>query len=242
MKEEKKLELVSLLQKEELMLEDNSLGNNEKLDLLNSIVYLKSKLGHKIYVDVKRMLDHYVRTLHDRSSGYDQLNIDVIDPYLGILPVQQGLYILVYFQRVLEREGYEVPSKLQDKQSNLEIVYHLEAFEIKRMPRFLHLVLTYNIYILTYFIFVVLLIPAIMFYPENEQGSSYSITEVQYTNDQIVNGVLNAVAGYYELDDRVKIYSKGFVGLTGIIILKLIHLLLIINYLFNTFLRRIGNL
>lgn len=244
MSDENKQHLESLLESDISKLKESSdISSNTMVDLLNSIVYLKVLLDRPIYLDLKRLIEKYVVNLHDRSSGYDQLDSGWIDRYTSSLTCEEQLYILRFFSQVLRREGYEDDSDLLDKIESAELKFKLKYFRVSYLPRIIHLLLTHNSLTLIGSTVLILIIPFVVFYPVKDLENPFFVVDFISISDNVFwNNFFNALIGYYGIDDRIDIYPVNLSGVVGMILLKVFHIFILLNYFINSLNKKFGNI
>lgn len=211
-------------------------SNSEKCNIQYNIIKLKlsNKQVDNIYKDIKQFIDAYIETIKLADYGYDNFNYVKLEQLIELLPSNQQIGLLQYITSVAARELPE-----HDRTWFVSRIHKAEINQILESRNFLLYPKTFLLYLgqsisrlLLGLTSLFLLTCIIMLPAPIESLAVFNITFENYSQNSFLNHLMNVLSLFADLDNNFKIQPLNFLGLTLIILGKLIFVTFIINFIY----------
>lgn len=235
-------EINLLISETEIEIENNT--SNIKLlssNIYNLVVLKKSAGFEDIYVDIKRFITAYLDSILLEDYEYDNINIAKIFEIIEFLPENKRYAMLNYFNSQLKSKHLEIDkNKFIYKKNLYDIQYILYSESLlkylKVLPNILNLKLRYLIFfiVLSFVLLNLIMLPA----PFREM-EIFDITFHNYFESNFLNHISNCFSILLDIDNDTKIKPLNFVAFISLCFMKIIYILLFVNYIYLRILDRI---
>lgn len=215
-----------------------SLTLPEKFSVLNNIIEIKRLLigynkHHSTYLDFKQFFRLYIEVNDLNDFEYDEILIGKINSKLDFVNVYEKLKLLRIFKRLLKLNGHDNKAEecnhfincteIKCLQQKLGIKNIIRLIALWTSQTILHLCLSL---LFLYLLTCAILAPA--FLPNFEM---FTMTKIQFSQDPIVNHILNVLSLLFDFDERMIVSSNSVWGVMLIILGKTSYILIILNFL-----------
>ncbi len=221
----------------------NSCDHVKATSILNTIVERK-KLLHSTpeisrYVDLKRLIYHYVKSADQKELHYDEINVSQIEKKIQEFTPEQALNLYEVFRRELNSEGY--PKKVQELSRGIDLtklkVYQSER-GLKSWLKWLSIRCSYKTRYLFFMIIGSFVVLNIILLP-SQSVSLFRFSTIYISDVPFFNHLGNLLVFILGLSENVKIEPLNFFGVLIMFIGKGIFVLFIVNFLLKKILDKI---
>lgn len=189
-----------------------------------------------MYSDAKEFVIEYIKKTQKRElgAGYDTLNIqkliDVADFFDDNF--EQGL-LIDFSIRELANNGYhEEADEIKRRKHRLIIQQCLHSDTVRGKCKGIFLLATLNLWNCLLTIFIVLCFHCLLLLPlSNSDMASFLIEYHPYSENFLLNHILNFMASFIEINDVVFYKATGFVGVIVIMLFKAFYAIFISSFL-----------
>lgn len=217
--------------------------NHLKAGLYFSIIQIKKNnpslcnVGNSIYIDAKRFISIYIRSVEERDLGYDIIDTNKILKCINLIgDTHEQLLLAQNTYRLLKTSGFDEESKklkkiINSKKTNL--IKNQSYYFGKYLKLLLHLS-TYNIFTILSTISFLFLISFIVLLPAPfENWQYFKVIYHTYSDIFIINHFVNVLTNVFGIESNFKIETGSLFGIFSIITIKLFYLIFIVNYLYK---------
>ena len=219
----------------------NSNDNEKKSQLLYTIIEIKHSSGiqnysRELYLDIKNFISFYLKSKITKKYGYDEYNIEKIQSVLYFLPLKEKNNILLYTRRLLKKE-FENTDWIDDELNKCKILLYKENHDYILWFLFFS---TKKLSHMCVSIFVVLILTTLFLLPAySPYLEFYSIKYINIHPNFYVNHFCNMFSLFFNLDIGIKIVCLNCISILLYAVIKLLYIILIVNFLYNKFFSKI---
>ena len=210
----------------------------EKLNIYNNIIQIKSlddELKKNLFYEVKQYLRYTIEAIEEKAYQYYELNRFQIEKTINLLPIAEQLNLIRYFERELKNHGFEENlTWLKTLIKKKKIAYLWQENSYKAIPSIVAEASTYNLYcgistlVVLFFIYTTVLFPAPCKWME-----CFDSKFVSYTESLPGNIIINSLLSFCSIDSDFDFNPINLKGVLILIVLKLIIIIVILNYIFQ---------
>ncbi len=218
-------------------------NNHLKAGLYFSIIQIKKEepslrdIGNSIYIDAKKFISIYIRSIEERDLGYDIIDVNKIIKCINIVgDKQEKLLLAQKAYRLLKIGGFDEESKRLRKTVNEKKTSLLRSkpFSLNKCIKLLLHLSTYNIFTIILTSLFLFLISFIILLPAPfSSWEVYDITYHKYSEVFIVNHFINILTNIFSIKNKFNVETNSILGVFLIIVIKLLYIIFIANYLYK---------
>lgn len=230
-----------LLGESYLKLRTKELSRSEKIQLLDHIINLKltndlENHGDYITNDVTKLIDFSINKIDDTDSSYNQIDKDYLRNLFLKFEIEQQCSFLTYTIRLLNQKG-DIDNILYFVTLRNEAKGYLlvRRFKWNNYRKYLGLIKIATsqkkYFFISVLVYLIVLVSILL--PSNSSNPTFILFEFikrDYSNNFLLNHILNCLFGLLEIDEMVIIKPLNIGGLF-LILLNKIYLTLIIGSL-----------
>lgn len=235
-------ELHSFISKQESLLRQMN-TDSEKAQILYEIINAKRKIKsnperYDLYIDVKRFISHYFRSIDSESFGYDSVKYDKFEVMVSVLDYNQQKSIIQYTKRYLKKRGFELELEdLDGLMNRLSVNYYKQnIFRDFNFFKILPAISSKNVTSIVTTLLIIILIETVCLLPAPaKQLELFSVKFLPLTEYQYINLTLNQLLSQLCIfsDDEFKVLPLNVLGAFFLVLSQAIKYLLVTNFLFK---------
>ncbi|GHA25536.1 hypothetical protein GCM10007103_03460 [Salinimicrobium marinum] len=198
-------------------------------------------LQETLYIDIKKFIDVYIKSVEYRKNGYDILQVDKIIKAIEYSNSVEKQYLLFQFAfRKLKIEYFDEEANIIQKHLNKSKYKYLNIKGLK-VDAFLFK-WSYDIKPLLGMIGFLIIITNILFLPAPIEGLEvFNISYVNFHSDFVLNHISNTLAFIAGQDRALGVEPFSLYGVILLIIIRLSFILFIGNFLIEK-IKTVGNI
>ncbi|MES2588847.1 MAG: hypothetical protein V4622_07700 [Bacteroidota bacterium] len=210
---------------------------NSVTDRYNTILEIKrnSTISESIYLDLKQISKYHLLSIDHKNFNYDKLNFDFIKRNLIELHLAEKIDFLEFLNDLLKKS--DLKDKFCDFKFDLfkaKVSNYWHKCSFVNIIKIFLLSINYNIYTLLIFLLLFVCSLSVIFLPAPDFSIVlFEIESDTFHQNSFLNNMYNVSLWLSGLNDDLKIKPLNCIGLTILIIIRIIFIGVLIDVIFN---------
>ena len=244
--------LCEVLERENERLEglkaENPINCDEIVHCLNSVIECKHLIDHSgkdsIYIDLKEFIRYYIMAADMKESGYDLIDVNMVDTKLNKLNVSEKSTLLKQFKRELSKHEYiEKAEECDLFIDRNRMKYYLENKSSLNILKYFGLLSASSFPNLILTILILIVVTNIVFLPAPFRFmETIKVDTLDLSDISLMNHLANTLSILFDLDNKMEVVPINLLGVLLLGFLKLLFVTIIINYFWKRVIKHIKRL